>query len=142
VRSSHHAVRERENGRGEDEVQGNEQEGLFVADLDGDPERRDCEKRDRSCRRVTDQGHSSEDGGDRPDSDEGETCGLREEQLEVVVPDERAAQARGGEPEEGEAGKRKRSAAREKDEHRSERSQKRGDLGGIRVLHRARTLRV
>ena len=68
-------------------------------------------------------------------------AGRREQELDVVVADERAPEQRGRGSEQREAGDRYDAAAAEEDEDGTERSHERSGLGGIGVLHGARTLR-
>ena len=140
--AAQHPVREREHRRGEHEVEREQQECLLVAELDGDPERRDGEQRDRDDRGIADERNRAEDDREDSDDDEREPLGLGEEQLEVVVADEGARETGRSEAEEREAGEREEAVAREQHEHGAERPEERGDLGGVRVLHGPATLRV
>ena len=139
--AAQHPVREREHDRGDDEVQRQQQERLLVAELDRDPERRGGEERDGNRSRVADERDRQRDRGEDAGGDEREAERLGEEQLEVVVPDERPAEAGGPETQQGESEQRQRAPAREHHEDGAERSEQCCDLGGGGVLQGEGTLR-
>ena len=133
--ASQHPIGEREHGGGEDEVQRQEQKRLLVSDLDRNPEGRDGEKRDRDDGRVPDERDRPEPGSRHADTDERKTLGLREEQPKIVVANKRAPETGSAEAEQREAEEGQCAPAWEEYEHGAERSEERGYLGGVRVLH-------
>ena len=132
----HHAVGDREDRGCEHEIQREQEECVLLSELDGNPKRRDGEKRDGNDRRASSERHSEGDRGCSPDRDEREPGSVREQQLDIGVSDERPADPGGRDAQQAEAQERRDSAARKQHEHRAEGSDQRSKLGGVGVLHR------
>ena len=126
-----HPVRQRKRRRGQHEVQGKEQECLLLAQLDRDAKRRDGEECDGNDGGIAHEGNCSEDDGDDPDPDERDALTLREQELEVVVPDQEAHEAGGADAQKRQSDDGQEAVAREQHQHRAERADEGGNLGGI-----------
>jgi len=126
---------EREDGGREHEVQRQQEERVLLTQPDRDPERSHGEEHDGYDCWIARERNRAEDRGDNPDAHESEPGWLREEETEVVVADERASDACDCESEQCEPDQRQRAASGDEREDGAERSDERGDLGGIRVLH-------
>jgi len=70
-------------------------------------------------------------------ADASEARRLANEPVDVVVPDERARDPCAAQAEEHKAGERKEPVAGDEHEDGAQRPEQRGDLRGVRVLHRA-----
>ncbi len=127
---------------GEHEVEREEQERLLVAELDGDAKRRNCEQRDRCGLREACERSRDEDRGGERGSDERDSRGGGEQELDVVVAHERASDERRRDPEQHEPAEWHQATATEGDEGCSQRSDERSDLGGVGVFHGAKRLRT
>ena len=124
-----------------DEVEREQQERLLVAELDREAERRDGEEHDRNGCRVAGERNCDARRPQRRPTTKREPRRVVEEELDVVVADERPAEPAGGEPEEREPDEREDPAARDERKDGAERSDERGDLRELDVLHDEETLR-
>ena len=135
------AVCERERGCRDHEVQRQEQECLLGAQLDGDTERGGREHGDRDDRGVARERDGEHDRRCGADGDERYPSRVVEEELDVLVSDERPGETARRRAEQPETDERKDPAARDQRADRAQRAQERGDLRELRVLHDRWTLR-
>ncbi len=131
-------VRERDDRSGDHEIQREEQERLLVTELDGNAEGSDREQRHRHRRRITREHDGGSDGGCRSDPDERNPSRISEEQLDLVVTDERPAKAARRRAEQRKPDEREDAASRDQDAYGTERAEQRCDLRELHVLHGGR----
>ncbi len=92
-------VGERENSCCNDEVEGQEEKCILLAEPNGDTKRSSGEQHHRNDGRVAHEGNCSEKGGNRADTHQRKPSRLGEEESKVVVTDERTPDAGRCQPE-------------------------------------------